>query len=88
MACVNMIGMLAKARREKYAVAAFNILDYNSMRAIVNAAEELNAPVIVQVSVKTVKLWGYKAISTWYKELAESPPFLLSFTSIIVRILK
>ena len=72
MACVNMIGMLAKARREKYAVAAFNILDYNSMRAIVNAAEELNAPVIVQVSVKTVKLWGYKAISTWYKELAES----------------
>lgn len=74
MACVNMIDMLSKAKAEGYAVAAFNILDYNSMKAIVKAAEELNAPVIVQVSVKTIKLWGYKAIHSWYKELAENSP--------------
>lgn len=74
MACVNMIDILFKAKSGGYAVAAFNILDYNSMRAIVKAAEELRAPVIVQVSVKTIKLWGYKAIHSWYKELAEESP--------------
>ncbi len=74
MACVNMIDMLFKAKAEGYAVAAFNILDYNSMKAIVKSAEELKAPVIVQVSVKTIKLWGYKAINSWYRELAENSP--------------
>jgi ketose-bisphosphate aldolase len=74
MACVNMIDILNKAKSGGYAVAAFNILDYNSMRAIVKAAEELRAPVIVQVSVKTIKLWGYKAIHNWYKELAGESP--------------
>ena len=74
MACVNMTDILSKAKAGGYAVAAFNILDYNSMRAIIKSAEELNAPVIVQVSVKTIKLWGYKAIYTWYKELAEKIP--------------
>jgi len=74
MACVNMIDMLSKAKAGEYAVAAFNILDYNSTRAIVNAAEELKAPVIVQVSVKTIKVWGYKAIVSWYRELAEESP--------------
>jgi ketose-bisphosphate aldolase len=70
MACVNMKGMLASAKSKGYAVGAFNILDYNSMKAVVEAAEELNAPVIVQVSVKTIKLWGYRAIHCWYEELA------------------
>lgn len=74
MACVNMTDMLSKAKTEGYAVAAFNMLDYNSMKAIVKSAEELKAPVIVQVSVKTVKLWGYKAINSWYRELAENGP--------------
>jgi ketose-bisphosphate aldolase len=74
MACVNMIDILSDAKRERYAIAAFNILDYNSMRAVVEAAEELNAPVIVQVSVKTIKLWGYRAISGWYKQLANESP--------------
>ncbi len=74
MACVNMTEMLGKAKAGGYAVAAFNMLDYNSMRAIVKSAEELKAPVIVQISVKTVKLWGYEAISSWYRELAENGP--------------
>lgn len=71
MACFNMIDMLSKARDGGYAVAAFNILDYNSLRAVVNAGEELRAPVITQVSVKTIKVWGYKAIVSWYRELAQ-----------------
>ncbi|MGC9343992.1 MAG: class II fructose-bisphosphate aldolase, partial [Bacteroidales bacterium] len=57
MAIVNMKEMLQDARKGKYAIGAFNILDYNSMKAVIDAAEELQSPVIIQTSVKTVKFW-------------------------------
>jgi len=72
MAVVNMREMLQQAKRGSYAVGAFNILDYNSMRAVVNAASELAAPVIIQTSVKTVLFWGYEPIIQWYRQLAGS----------------
>lgn len=72
MPLVNMKDMLKQANRGQYAVGAFNILDYNSMKAVVNAAQELKSPVIVQTSVKTVVLWGHKAMATWAKELCEN----------------
>lgn len=71
MARESMTLMLQKARDGKYGVGAFNILDYGSFKAVVETANELDAPVIVQTSVKTVKLWGYEAIASWYKELAD-----------------
>lgn len=71
MARESMTAMLQKARDGKYGVGAFNILDYSSFKAVVETANELNAPVIAQTSVKTVKLWGYDAIASWYKELAD-----------------
>lgn len=70
MAVVNMIEMLQEASRGSYAVGAFNILDYNSMRAVVDAAAELVAPVIIQTSVKTVLFWSYEPIIQWYRQLA------------------
>ncbi|MCK4791827.1 MAG: class II fructose-bisphosphate aldolase, partial [Desulfobacteraceae bacterium] len=39
----NMKAMLSKAAAEGYAVGAFNILDYNSTRAVVLAAEQVKA---------------------------------------------
>lgn len=72
MALENMTNMLKKAMDNKYAVGAFNIIDYNSMKAVVAAAEEVQAPVIVQTSVKTVKLWGYKTMISWFKEIASA----------------
>ena len=42
----NMKAMLGKAAGDGYAVGAFNILDYNSTKAVVLAAEQTNAPVI------------------------------------------
>ena len=74
MSYVNMTDMLAKAKREKYAVGAFNIVDYNSMLAVVRAAEELSAPVIVQTSVKTVRFWGHEPLVAWMKQLAAGSP--------------
>lgn len=70
MALENMTKMLRTARNNGYALGAFNILDYNSMKAVVRAAEELNSPVIVQTSVKTVLFWGYGTMINWFKELA------------------
>lgn len=72
MSIINMKEMLRTAQYEKYAVGAFNILDYNSMKCVVDAAEELKSPVIVQTSVKTVLFWGYKTVINWYNELAEN----------------
>ena len=70
MPLVSIKPILAAARDGQYGVGAFNILDYNSMLAIVRSAEELDAPVIVQVSVKTIKLWGHAPVVSWARRLA------------------
>ncbi len=72
MALVNMKQMLAVARQGGWAVAAFNPVDYASMKAIIQAAAELSAPVIVQTSAKTVKYYGHEPIVGWARELAAS----------------
>jgi len=67
----NMKAMLSKAASEDYAVGAFNILDYNSTRAVVLAAEQVKAPVIIQTSAKTVIFWGTSAIISWIRQLTD-----------------
>ncbi|MBI1389982.1 MAG: ketose-bisphosphate aldolase [bacterium] len=71
MPLISMKPMLAAAREQGYAVGAFNIVDYLSARAVIQAAERLDAPVIIQTSVKTVKFWGQAAIVSWLKQLAQ-----------------
>jgi len=70
MALENMRTMLSKAAAGRYAVGAFNVLDYNSTKAAVQAAEELDAPVILQTSAKTVTFWGSRTLAGWVRELA------------------
>jgi ketose-bisphosphate aldolase len=70
MPLVNMKQMLAVARRDGWAVAAFNPIDYASMKAVIQAAAELKAPVICQTSAKTVKYYGHESIASWARELA------------------
>ncbi len=72
MALTSMKDMLKKAKSENYAVGAFNIVDENSTAAVIEAAEELKSPVIIQTSVKTVKLYGAKPIAAWTHALANS----------------
>ncbi|MDP8242530.1 MAG: class II fructose-bisphosphate aldolase [Candidatus Hinthialibacter antarcticus] len=74
MPLISMKPMLAVAREEGYAVGAFNAVDYLSCKAVIQAAEKLNAPVIIQTSVKTVKFWGHSAVVSWMKNLAEHSP--------------
>lgn len=74
MALVSMKAMLQHALKGKYAVGAFNMVDYNSALAVVRAAEELKAPVIVQTSVKTVRFWGHGTIRAWMEDIAARSP--------------
>ncbi len=66
--------MLATARRDGWAVAAFNPVDYASLKAIIQTAAELDAPIIAQTSAKTVKYWGAEAIAAWARDLADAVP--------------
>ncbi|MFO8006335.1 MAG: class II fructose-bisphosphate aldolase [Candidatus Brocadiia bacterium] len=74
MPLVNLTPILKAAREGHYAVGAFNIVDYNSMLAVVRAAEELEAPVIVQTSVKTVVRWGHGPLVEWARQIAGDSP--------------
>ena len=58
MPVVPLKEILDRAFAERYGVAAFNILDDLSTDAVLAAAEEERAPVIVQSSVKTVRAYG------------------------------
>ena len=55
MPLVSTREMLSKALREGYAVGAFNVENMELAQAVVNAAEQLNAPVIVQTTTSTLK---------------------------------
>ncbi len=70
MPLISMRPMLKEAQAGRYGVAAYNMIDYNSARSIIEGAAELKAPVIVQVSVKTVRHWGYAPIASWVGMLA------------------
>lgn len=74
MPLVSMGPMLRRARADGYGIAAYNMIDFNSARSIISGASDLSAPVIVQVSVKTVKHWGYAHVATWVRMLAGDAP--------------
>ena len=44
---VNLNDVLKKAQKENYAVGLFNTTDTDMLEAVISAAEELNAPVII-----------------------------------------
>ena len=54
MELVNSVEMLRKAQQGHYAVGAFNAENMEMVQAIIDAAEELNSPVIVQTTPSTV----------------------------------
>ena len=55
MALVTSKEMLTKARKGAYAVGAFNAENMEMVKAIIAAAEELKAPVMIQTTPSTVK---------------------------------
>jgi len=64
--------MLLKATKEKYSVGAFNITNIIQMEAVVEAAVEKKAPLIIQISVTPSKFLKPKVVAAVYRTLAES----------------
>jgi fructose-bisphosphate aldolase class II len=54
----------------RYAVPAFNVFDDFSLRGVLQGAEELRSPVIVQVSVKTVRELGASYLRSMFLDRA------------------
>jgi fructose-bisphosphate aldolase class II len=66
--------ILKHAFDNRYGVGAFNIVNDLTMDAVLTAAAETKSPVIVQVSVKTVKVMGAKLIRLMFQEMASRVP--------------
>jgi fructose-bisphosphate aldolase, class II len=74
MGVVSLKEILQPAFAHRYGVGAFNIVDDLTMAAVLDAAVETKSPVIVQVSVKTVKMWGAKLMRQMFVEMAAHRP--------------
>ncbi len=60
-----------RAFEERYGVAAINVVNDLTMEAVLAAAEELRAPLIVQTSVKTVVAMGADVLFAMWKAMAD-----------------
>jgi ketose-bisphosphate aldolase len=66
--------ILDPAFDQRYGVAAFNVVDDVSLQAVIDAASALEAPLIVQTSVKTVKSIGADVLYGMFRPMAEAAP--------------
>ena len=63
--------ILIKAREGGYAIGAFNTTNMETTRAIIEAAQELRSPVIIQITEKTMEYAGGRQIISIVKNMAE-----------------
>ncbi|KQY21312.1 ketose-bisphosphate aldolase [Cellulomonas sp. Root485] len=70
----STLAMTRAARERGYAVPAVNILDDLSLRAVVAAAVAASSPLIIQISVKTVRSIGTDLITTMFRHAAADVP--------------
>jgi fructose-bisphosphate aldolase class II len=66
--------MLDRALADRYGVAAFNILNDLTIEAVLAAAVEEQAPVILQTSVKTVRQYGRDQLFGIFSALVRDVP--------------
>lgn len=78
MPIVPINQILDSAFAERYGVAAINVVDDLSLEAVLAAATELEAPLIVQTSLKTVKSIGPEALFSMWRVRAEACPIPVS----------
>lgn len=74
MAIASAKEMLVKATEGKYAVGAFNITNIIQMEAVLQAAVNLKAPLIIQTSVSPSKFLKPNVVAAVYRTLAEQAP--------------
>jgi fructose-bisphosphate aldolase class II len=64
--------IIDRAFAEHYGVAAINVVNDLTMEAVLAAAEELHAPVILQTSVKHVKMTGVDTMYAMWASMTKS----------------
>ena len=74
MPIVNAKQILLKAAGERYAVGAFNVTNIVQMEAVVEAAVDEKAPLIIQTSVTPSQFLGRHVLVAVYRALAEAAP--------------
>ncbi len=74
MSIVTAKEIMVEAAKGKYAVGAFNVTNLIQMEAVVEAAIDKKAPLIVQTSVTPSKFLGRQVFVAIYHALAESAP--------------
>lgn len=72
MPVVAMKQILDRAFDERYGVAAINIFNDLTLDAVLSAAAELDSPLIVQTSVKTVKWYGARVLHSMFTEMTRN----------------
>ena len=72
MPYVNTLDLVTAAKSRGYAVPAINIVDPLTIKAVVEAADSVGSPVILQTSVKTVKSAGAGVLHFAAKDAAEN----------------
>ena len=70
--------LLLRARREGYAVGAFNIQNLEGLWAVTGAAVEERSPVIVAVSPGAIRYGGLRLLATAVRTVAEDLPVPLA----------
>src|ERR1035441_797537 len=74
MTVVPLRQILDHAFAERYGVAAINVVDDLTLEAVLAAATELDAPLIVPTPLKTVKSIGAQALYRMWRARADEAP--------------
>jgi ketose-bisphosphate aldolase len=70
MPVASLPEVMDRAFAKRYGVAAFNTVDDITMHGVIRAAEQSRSPLIVQISVKTVKFWGAEVVQHMFTDMA------------------
>lgn len=68
---VNPLGIYKKARKGGYAIGAFNTSNVEITRAIIETAERLNSPVIIETSEGEAESQGFEVVAAEVQALAK-----------------
>ncbi|TFG35178.1 MAG: ketose-bisphosphate aldolase, partial [Parcubacteria group bacterium] len=69
---VSLESLILHAKKNKYAVGAFNTVNLEMTLGIINAAVDKQAPVIIQVSETTIEYTGLKPITHIVETIAKN----------------
>lgn len=78
MPLINTISLLNEAKNNNYCIGAFNIENFDMAKAIIEAAEKMKMPAIIQTTYTTINYAGAKLLKSMVHALAENSKAELS----------